>query len=370
MKLRVLNTVSLLVVGLSISFSSHAQRPSRGGGSGGGRVSPGSYGGGGGGRVVTGGGPVRGGYTPRPTRVEPSRVNNGGYRPNNGGYRPSAPDYRSRTPVMVRRYDSRQNAGYVGNRVVYRDRFDQGRRVRTFYGYNNRVRECYYTPARVFGLNLYVYHSRFDVRYYSRFPVSYSMGYQNTWFYANDPWYYRYQYYYAYNPVYTYPSQWLLDYYYRNLLREYQQEVAEQQAVIDYQNQIIQSRMQPQTRAQLESQVQQRMSRTQMSISDSLRDSSHLYVVSDEVNVLTQTGERCSITRGDVLKVANGGYFDGSATASLQVVSAKDESCDVGSIVTLSVDQLQEFENSMAADIDDGLDEMSRDPQLRSTLRP
>ena len=304
-----------------------------------------------------------GGYRPA-THPPVYRPNNGGY----GGYNPYPPGTKGNPrPVVIRRYDN--HVGYAGNRVVYRDRFDpRGYRVRTVYGYNNRQRECFYRPVNVFGVNFYIYNSRYDVRYYSRFPTAYPYAYSNIWFHTYDPWYSRYRGFYPYRAYYSTPSQWLLDYYYSNLLNAYQQELAEQQAYSNYQNQYIQAQIAENTRYQLETQIQQSMYSGQVaSVTDSaLRDPNHLYVVSEEVSALNQYGQSCSVTRGDVLKLSETYY--GAATANMVVVSSKDESCDAGSVITLSIQQLQEFENDMAADIDDGLDMMANDAQLRATL--
>jgi len=257
--------------------------------------------------------------------------------------------------------------------MIYRDQYNaRGMRVRTVYLRNHRSLELHYRPVRVGAMSLYVYNARFNVGFYSRFPRVFRVSYPNYWFLASDAWYYRYQRYYPYRATYLSPSQWLLDYYYSDLLRDYQEEIAEQQAIIDQQNQMIQSQMPTTVRGQLETQVQNAMANPQASSSvvDSLRDPAHLYVVSEEVNVQTQDGQTCSVTRGDVLQLANDGYASGSPVATLQVVSAKDESCDAGSAVTLSVDQLQEFENAMSSGIDEGLDAMSTDSRLKTDLNP
>jgi hypothetical protein len=384
MKSQLFKTFSILILSAAVGTVAHAQHRGNG-------YPPGTKGnpGGAGGRnnppppQQRNNPPPRNNGYPSGTKGNPGGYgnhpgNNGGYRPapppvyrpnNNGGrYNPYPAGTKGNPrPIVIRRYDN--HVGYAGNRVVYRDRFDnRGYRVRTVYGYNNRQRECFYRPVNLFGINFYIYNSRYDVHYYSRFPRAFPSVYANSWFHTYDPWYGRYSGFYAYRTYYNSPSQWLLDYYYSNLLRSYQEELAQEQAYSTYQNQYIQSQIDENTRYQLESQIQQSMYSGQVaSVTDTaLRDPNHLYVVSEEVNALNQYGQSCSVTRGDVIQL-NGAYY-GTSTASMIVVSSKDESCDAGSILTLSIDQIQEFENDMAADIDDGLDLMANDTQLRNTL--
>jgi len=83
---------------------------------------------------------------------------------------------------------------------------------------------------------------------------------------------------------------------------------------------------------------------------------SHYFVVSSALDVAVGA-EECTVTPGDVLRL----YTIPSAndpSAILQVMASKSTDCRRGSLVTVSLADLQEMQNSMRETIDQGLAEL------------
>ena len=92
------------------------------------------------------------------------------------------------------------------------------------------------------------------------------------------------------------------------------------------------------------------------SIVQELRDrQDHVFVVASDLDLVDQTGRRCSVTEGDVLNV-NAGVDEASSTALAVVLSSKGAgACDRAAVVPVPVADLQEMQNHMRAAIDQGL---------------
>ena len=82
----------------------------------------------------------------------------------------------------------------------------------------------------------------------------------------------------------------------------------------------------------------------------------HVFVVGTGLEVKSGVGE-CSLTEGDVIQL-NGPTAPNSVTANLVVLATKGNDCHKGSIVTVSLADLQEMQNHMRATIDQGLGEL------------
>jgi len=104
------------------------------------------------------------------------------------------------------------------------------------------------------------------------------------------------------------------------------------------------------------------------SVGTTLLDPSHLYLVSDEIRVITPYGQNCTISRGDVIRVNRSSYYRGATVVQATVAASKDESCNVNSTFSISINDLQEFENDFELGIDVALETMNSDPTLRTYL--
>jgi hypothetical protein len=92
----------------------------------------------------------------------------------------------------------------------------------------------------------------------------------------------------------------------------------------------------------------------------------HLFVVDQVQNVATVDGQQCSLSVGDVIKLA-AAPPDGAATADLTVLNSRKGDCASGLTVTLSLESLQEMQNNFRAQLDSGLQAL-RDQQGKGGL--
>jgi hypothetical protein len=81
----------------------------------------------------------------------------------------------------------------------------------------------------------------------------------------------------------------------------------------------------------------------------------HVFVVASDLDLIDQTGRRCTVTEGDVLNVS-AGVDQASSTALAVVLSSKGTgACGRAAVVPVPVADLQEMQNHMRAAIDQGL---------------
>ena len=82
-----------------------------------------------------------------------------------------------------------------------------------------------------------------------------------------------------------------------------------------------------------------------------------IFVVSGSLDVLTSDQVGCAVSAGDVLRVDTPPTED-SPLATLRVAASRQADCPVGELVTVAVQDLQEWQNNMRAQIDAGMAEM------------
>jgi hypothetical protein len=78
-----------------------------------------------------------------------------------------------------------------------------------------------------------------------------------------------------------------------------------------------------------------------------------IFLVSNILDVSTPDQYVCSLTPGDVLRLD--AAIAGSGTANLQVASSRRGDCPAGMVATISLVDLQEMQNSLRAELDNGL---------------
>jgi hypothetical protein len=209
----------------------------------------------------------------------------------------------------------------------------------------------------------------------------YSVYWGYSWWWHNDPWFGYYGYYYRPFPRYVYPSQWLVDYYWGTLLAdEYEDRVASN--TISTQQQTIQTQQAEidALKAQLQKQIEEEMaarskSGTTVGIDTKLLDPARVYVVSSSLSVAAvdaATGlpaKACTLSAGDVISLSKKGVAANGATANMLVRTAKAGNCAGGTEVTISIEQLQEFENEFNRRLDLGAEKMKEDPSLQNILK-
>ncbi len=99
----------------------------------------------------------------------------------------------------------------------------------------------------------------------------------------------------------------------------------------------------------------------QNSIAQLLGDSqTHVLVAGSDTDVTTSSGLECALSQGDVLKVA-GPLPDGAATVNAIILASKGgKECALTATVAVPVSDLQEMENHMREQVDDGLAELQK----------
>jgi hypothetical protein len=277
--------------------------------------------------------------------------------------------------VVARRGDrvfvtNARGNGYVQRNVIVRNqRFVQ----RTYYSNGIRYAHVYrpysyrgtvvnvYTPVRYYRPGFYAYA-------YSpwRTPVYYQWGW------VNDPWYGAYGgAYFSPYPVYPRPSLWLTDYLIATSFREAYQ-VNQDAGVVAGNNFAAGAPMGDDVKQLVSLEVQRQLTyersqaqQPQMSQNAPSPDAeppvvadhaSHTLLAYSSLNA-DAGGQECAITEGDVLQFDASQALSGPS-GSAQVLWSKPDDCRSGSVITVPVEQLQEMQNHMAENLNQGLQEM------------
>mgnify|MGYP000994372885 FL=1 len=256
---------------------------------------------------------------------------------------------------------NRAGHGFVQRDFVYSNRTYV---TRTYYVRNN-VYVRYYRPYVYHGVQLHLY---VPGRYYS--PGFYGWAYRPwgapvyyRWGWVNDPWYRWYGPYWAPAPYYASPAYWLVDYLISSQLALAYQE-RQQQAAYAQGSQIT-----PDIRALVADEVQRQLAaegRDAQTLGqgqaggdmapDWLQGSSHVFVVTYNLDVQNAEHQVCSVTRGDVLQLA-GPVPQGSPSAWVRVL-ASTASCPRGATVAVSLNDLQDMQNQMRESLSQGMGEL------------
>ena len=253
---------------------------------------------------------------------------------------------------------------------------------RTFY-YNGRPEVRYYRSFSYRNVYLSEYA---PVRYYS--PVFYGWAYHPwgrsisfRWGWYDRPWYGYYGGY--FRPYDSYPSAafWLTDYLISaSLEAAYQQRMDAQAAAQaqyqqdDYGPDDGSAALTPEVKQAIALEVQRQLalennerqlasqnvepdpgsSGLPRTLSDG---SSHVFVVANTMDVSDAMGQSCVVSEGDVLQMQNPPPQEATA-GFLAVMASKNQDCPRGAVVTVEFADLQEMQNHMRANIDDGLQQL------------
>lgn len=94
-----------------------------------------------------------------------------------------------------------------------------------------------------------------------------------------------------------------------------------------------------------------------------LQDSAYIFAVDTELTVLDRNNNACALSGGDLLRVYQRPTTQ-DVSASMIVVTSKGASCPAGTIVEVSIADLQEMLNTFNEKVDDGL-KQAQDLQQR-----
>jgi hypothetical protein len=276
----------------------------------------------------------------------------------------------------------RGRAGYIARPYGFRGHPYYSRT----YAWHGHVYQRMYRGYAFRGVAVEVYAPRV---YYA--PAFYGWAYYPwaapvpyAWGWGADPWYGAYGFYFAPYPSYAAPADWLTDYVIsQNLAAAYAAQQA-QQTGVSYPQPAGQPVLTPEIKAQIAAEVKaqiqlenaeaqanaqgQEPDPESSSINRMFADGqTHVFIADDSLDVTDYQGNECPLTDGDVLQLAP--PQDPSAQAgSLTVLASKGgKECPQGATVSVAFNDLQEMQNGMRANLDQGMQELS---QARDTPRP
>ena len=234
-------------------------------------------------------------------------------------------------------------------------------RVYTAYSYHG-VLFMHYVPEADFAPGLYTW------VYYPWKPVTFTFGFENA------PWYVARPAYFTPSPVYTSGYSWLADF-------EMLSELAKSYDQLPPANAptpagLTEPRLGKHIGAATDTPITPTLKdavaeevRQQIAIANATASGNddsghtelagtlqidHVFVVSSLVEVNAGEEQTCTLTGGDVLQLTAPPPED-SVTAQARVASSKRADCPAGQIVTVFLEDLQEMQNDMRAELDAGL---------------
>ena len=258
-------------------------------------------------------------------------------------------------------------AVYQGHTVVVRTYFSAGRTynrtmVTNFYGVvalPRYVPAVYYAPA-FYGWLYYPW----------AMPVSYS------WAWTGQPWFASAQDYFSPDPQYPSGFAWLADYFLAKVLANgYADKTTGSAADLDpgptqgYEDAYAQqdTPITPAVKAEIAEEVQRQIAIESAAATGAAQPAAlelpaamkpnRIFVASSSVDLLTSDQQTCAVSAGDVLKLENPAT-EQEPMATLRVQTSRQGECPAGELVSVGVQDMQEWQNEMRAQIDAGMAEM------------
>ena len=266
----------------------------------------------------------------------------------------------------------RRGRGYVERGYAYHGH-EYARRSYYYQGhyYNRYYRPYYYHgyPVVVYA-PAYYYPPAFYGWVYNPWPAPVVYG----WGWAGSPWYGYYGAYFTPYPVYPSAAFWLTDYLIStSLAAAYQEQVDAQAAsqalpagqtyVTPEIKQMISDEVSRQVA--LENQEAQQNSKGQepdpesSGIARLLSDNqTHVFIAGSDLDVVQTSGQECGISQGDVLEVTSAPPPDAAAATATVLCSKGGQECPKSAQVSVPFSDLQEMQNHMRENIDQGLSDL------------
>jgi len=253
---------------------------------------------------------------------------------------------------------------YVSERATYT-------RVFTTYSYHGMALE-HFVPAFYYAPEFYGW------AYYPwGAPIPYA------WAWTGDPWYGFYSPYFSPYAVYPSGNAWLTDYFLARTLQDaYQQQMSMAYVGNDADTPPAEdagpppegtvaaetwSPITPELKAAIADEVQHQLAYENAAASGTLPANvgelpsalkpNHVFVVANSLDVTTTDEQTCALSPGDVLRLT-AAPPDDSPVADLRVASSKRADCPAGVQVSVSLQDLQDMQNNMRAQLDAGLQEL------------
>jgi hypothetical protein len=260
---------------------------------------------------------------------------------------------------------------------------------RSYVTNNNTTVNRYYTPYYRGG---YAYHSympfvSYDPWFYGYCYHPWTPVYYH-WGWMSDPWYPSYGYYFRPYPTYYGPSYWLTDYLIADSIRENQAAAVAQadqaanraelaanaaqgaaQAAQDANAKPqITDDLKDQIRDQVDQAIRDHEKKLPANLETLLQDTKHLFVVSDDYDVLKDGAEQetCALTAGDLIR-AREALGAQEQIAKMVVVTSKKGNCPAGTKILVSLVDLQDMQNAFSEKLEEGMEKLkSERPDRKS----
>ncbi len=244
---------------------------------------------------------------------------------------------------------------------------------RTYINNNTTVVKNY----NVYTRGGYSYHAycpivAYDPWFYGYVYRPWYTPYPYTWGYIHDPWYHYYGYYYRPYPVYYSPGLWLTDFLFSEILAAQYRNAAARAAAQQVQLQpapqpqaqqapAITQEIKDQIKQQVEEAVRAHEKKESLDVHTALRNPKHMFVLTSDHSVTRSDNNKpCALTQGDIIKAASS-PAETDQFLEVIVVKSKAGSCDAGAVVTMSIHDLQEFENGFMETLEKGMDKMKKE---------
>ncbi len=268
----------------------------------------------------------------------------------------------------------RGGGGYVqhpfvvrGNAYVARTYFVGGRPVESFYrpyAFRGVAIEVY-APARFYPIGFYGF---VGVPFFA--PVPYAWGWG-----IGTPWFGFYGGFFAPYPVYPSPALWLTDYMIaQSLQAEYQARMAAEAAANAPPPPLPpgQAALTPDVKQAIADEVRRQMALEQAQAQANALNSdpnpassgiaamfadntSHVFVVGDDLDLVDAGGQACAVTQGDVLQLTQPPPQSATFATLVVMASKGGVECRKGSAVQVGFADLQNMQNRMRETLDAGL---------------
>ena len=221
-----------------------------------------------------------------------------------------------------------------------------------------------------------------------------------AWGWGGNPWYGYYGGYFTPYPAYAAPNLWLTDYIVAQTLQaSYNERIESARAAqqqVDNAPPPQQAVMTPEIKQMIADEVQRQLAaeNAEATARQSARlpepgappappaanytgvgvmledNKNHVLLSNANIDVTTISGQECSISQGDAIQIAPGLGSEGE-TVNVKVLATTGKGCPANSVVTVSLQDVQEMINHVRATLDTGLAEMQKSkglPKAPSTV--
>jgi len=281
--------------------------------------------------------------------------------------------------TVVRERDDRRlvsmgpRRGYV-ERPYRRDRFGREYRMRTYYWRGRPyavVYRAYYWGGRPYYWYVPAYYYR--PVYYGWVYNPWAMPVYYRWGWFGDPWYAAYGYYFTPYPVYSSASLWLTDFILAENLRLAYEEQQNAFAAETTPPPPGAAQLSPEVKQLIAEQVRQQLAAERDAAAappgpaapeaanlapPALDPKQRVFIVSSNLDVVTDHGQECALTPGDIILRTGDTLVEGTKVG-VSVQSSKKGDCPAGANAQVEVADLQEMHNRFREQIDTGLKQLA-----------